>query len=114
MFYEKSRCLSINELKDTFFLKKKKRTGVINVLKNCLGELHYSLRYLFGIWLITGVFSYNLQIAQVTPFFKAGELENVSNYSPIFAFPFFSKILERIMCNRLYKYLIEEKILHQK
>ena len=90
MFYDKSRCLSINELKNKFFLKKT-RTGVINVVKNCFGELYYSLLYLFDISLITWVFSYNLQIARVTPFFKAGELENVSNYSPISVFPFFFK-----------------------
>ena len=36
----------------------------------------------------------------------------VSNYRTISVIPCFSKILERIMCNRLYKYLTDQKILH--
>ena len=60
--------------------------------------------------LVTGVFPDSLNI----PLFKTGEPENVSNCRPISVFPCFSKILERIMYNRLYKYLIEQKIFYQK
>ena len=36
----------------------------------------------------------------------------ITNYRPISVLPCFSKILERIMCNRLYKFLTDQKILH--
>ena len=39
---------------------------------------------------------------------------DISNYRPISALPCFSKILERLMYNRLYKYLKENNILYEK
>ena len=39
---------------------------------------------------------------------------DISNYRPISALPCFSKILERLMYNRLYKYLKENNTLYEK
>ena len=55
------------------------------------------------------MFSDSLKIALVTPLFKAADQNNVGSYRLIFFLPHFSKILERVMYNRLRKYLIEEK-----
>ena len=44
-------------------------------------------------------------MAKVTPLFKSIDVENVTNYRPISVFPVYSKILERIMYNRIYKHL---------
>ena len=44
----------------------------------------------------------------------ADDKSDLSNYMPIFVLSCFSKILERIMHNRLYKYLTENKILYPK
>ena len=55
-----------------------------------------------------------MKIAKVTPVFKAGKKELVSNYRPISVLPCFSKILEKIMYNRVYKYLTENNLLFQK
>ena len=52
--------------------------------------------------------------ALVTPIYKAGDNSDVSNYRPISVLPCFSKILERSMYNRLYKYLKENNILYEK
>lgn len=46
--------------------------------------------------------------------FKANLTTLVENYGLISVLPFFSKILERIIYNCLYKYLIHNKILHSK
>ena len=54
------------------------------------------------------------KITRITPLFKAGDSEKISTYRPISVFPCFSKILERIMYNRLHKFSTEEKLLHQK
>ena len=41
-----------------------------------------------------------------TPLFKNGNPENIINYRPISVLPCLSKVLERIMYNRLYKDLL--------
>ena len=52
-----------------------------------------------------------MKIAIVSPIFKTGDTADISNYRPISVLPCFSKILERVMYNRLYKYLTDQKIL---
>ena len=85
-----------------------------NVIKNCFGELSDILRYVFDLSLQTGIFPDPLKIAKVTSVFKTGDLKEISNYRPISVLPCFSKILERIMYNGLYSYLVKEKILYSK
>ena len=60
------------------------------------------------------IFPEKMKIAKVMPLFKNGDPENIANYLPISVLPCFSKVLERIMYNRLYKYLCEEKLLYSK
>ena len=55
-----------------------------------------------------------LKIPRLVPLYKAGDPANISNYRYISVLPCFSKMLERIMYNRLYKYLTTEKILYSK
>ena len=50
----------------------------------------------------------------VTPVFKGGDEKDLGNYRPISVLPCFSKILERIMYNRLYNHLIKNNILYSK
>ena len=114
-----SKPLSINKLKDAFFsLKINKISSVddvsFNIIKNCFGVLCEPLTYLFQISLEKGVFPDDLKIAKVTPIYKTGDNSDVSNYRPISVLPCFSKILERLMYNRLYKYLKENNILYEK
>ena len=109
--------LSINELKDAFsFLETNKSPGAdeinFNVIKHCFGELYGLLKYLFDLSLQSGVFPDLMKIAIVSPVFKTGDTADISNYRPISVLPCFSKILERVMYNRLYKYLTDQKILH--
>lgn len=52
-----------------------------------------------------GIFLEKMKLSKVTPIFKLGTEELVTNYRPISVLPSFSKILERIMYNRLYAHL---------
>ena len=61
-----------------------------------------------------GTVSENTKIAQISPTFKSGKKELLTNYRPISVLPCFSKILERIMYNRLYEYLNQNNILYNK
>ena len=113
-----SKPLSINELKDVFFSLKIKAQVltmlVLILLKNALGVIYEPLIYLFQLSFEKGVFPDDLIIAKVTPIYKVGDSSGISNYRPISVLACFSKILECLMYNRLYKYLKENNILYEK
>ena len=99
-----------------FSLNTNKSSGAdeinFNVIKHCFGELCRPLKYLFDSQLKSGVFPDLIKIAIVSPVFKTGDTADVSNYRPVSVLPCFSKILERVRYNRLYKCLTDQKILH--
>ena len=53
-----------------------------------------------------------MKIAKIVPIHKNGEVSNIMNYRPISLLPAFSKVLERIVYNRLYDYLVKNAILN--
>jgi hypothetical protein len=59
-----------------------------------------------------GSFPDSLKVAKITPIFKSGDHTNITNYRPISVLPVFSKILERIMYNRVYNYFVDNKLLY--
>ena len=50
----------------------------------------------------------------MTPIYKTGDSSDISNYRPISVLICFSRFLERLMYNLLYKYLKENNILYEK
>ena len=60
----------------------------------------------------TGIFPDKLKVAKVIALHKKGASDNLSNYRPISLLSIFSKIFEKIMCKRLYKFLEINEILH--
>ena len=64
---------------------------------------------IFNLSLQKGCVPEELKIARVTPIYKADDVNDIVNYIPISVLPCFSKILERIMYNRLFKYLKSSK-----
>ena len=87
---------------------------VLILLKNALRCFANPLIYLFQLSLEKGVFPDDLKITKVTPIHKTGDNSDISNYRSISANPCFSKILESLMYNCLYKYLKENNILYEK
>ena len=113
------RALTEEEFKNTFFaLKTNRSPGYenlhVNVIRKLYNELKIPLMNIFNLSLTTGIFPDKMKIAKVSPIFKKGEKSIISNYRPISVLPCFSKILERIMYNRLYNYLTENNILFNK
>ena len=84
------------------------------VVKKVYDEIFVILEDIFNISLAKGVFPDKLKIAWVTAIFKKGKNTLVTNYRQISVLPCFSKLLERIMYNRFYKFLVEYNILYQK
>ena len=55
-----------------------------------------------------------MKITKVLPFYKSGKKNLMGNYRPISVLSSFSKILEKIMYNRLYSYLNDSNLFFQK
>ena len=58
-----------------------------------------------------GIFPEQLKVAKVSSTFKVDNIEEIRNYRPISVLPIFSKVIERIMYNRIYQYFKENNIL---
>jgi len=82
------------------------------VVKSAIPFLTKPLAFIFNISLSTGVFPSALKIAKVIPVFKKDDPHVFSNYRPISLLPCFSKILERLIYNRLENFLSRFHILH--
>ena len=67
----------------------------------------------FKVSIQRGIFPDSLKIAKVTPAFKSGDKDHVSNYCPISIPPVFSKVIERIKY-RVYNHLASKDILCEK
>ena len=68
--------------------------------------------HIFNISLQQGVFPNELKVARVIPLFKSGNTMLFSNYRPVSVLSVFSKIFERIMYNRLLKFINQHNILY--
>ena len=111
--------LTDDELKEALrSLKPNKSTGYDNISSNVVNEtsdiFFTSLMYIFNLSLQQGTFPEDLKIAKVSPVYKKDEEFLLTNYRPISVLPCFSKLLERIMYNRLFKHLSENSILYKK
>ena len=51
----------------------------------------------------------SLKIAQVVPLYKGKSKELITNYRPISLLPVFSKIIEKLVYDQVYSYLINTK-----
>ena len=60
-----------------------------------------------------GVFPNELKIVGVRPIYKNNDETYLWNYSPISVLQCFSKILERIVYNRLYQHLYSNKMFYK-
>ena len=60
------------------------------------------------------MFIENIKIATVTPIFKSGDTGIVSNYRHISILSVFSKVLKRIMYNKVYNHLYSTILSYEK
>ena len=70
------------------------------------------LTHIMNISLTSGVFPSEMKIARVIPIFKSGDQMHFTNYRPVSVLPLFSKILERLMYNRLLSFINTHNILY--
>ena len=53
-----------------------------------------------------------MKLAKILPIFKSGSRSDVNNYRPISLLSVFSKILEKLMHNRLYSFLEQNNVIY--
>ena len=111
--------LKFDEFEEAFKnLKRNKAAGFDDLSSNIIIDAYDTLKNnlfrVFNVSVQQGIFSDSLKIAKVTPIFKSGDKDNVSNYRHISILPVFSKVLERIMYNRVYNHLDSEGLLYEK
>ena len=96
-------------------LKTKTSTGPDGIsshmLRNTAFSISPSLTKLFNPSLSTGIFPSEWKTSNITPVFKSGDKNLVSNYRPISLLSIPSKLLERIVYNRLLHHLLSNSIL---
>ena len=85
-----------------------------DIVQRVSDEMFVILKHIFNISLGKGVFPDKLKIARVTSIFKKGNNIILTNYRPISVLPCFLKLLECIIYNCLYKFLVENNILYRK
>ena len=83
-----------------------------SVLKTTYTSFIEPLTHVLNISITRGVFPNELKVARVVPLFKSGDPMIFSNYRPVSVLPVFSKILERLMYNRLLSFTNKYKILY--
>ena len=69
------------------------------------------LSHIINVSFQEGVFPDELKIAEVVPIYKDGPHDRVENYRPISVLPYFSKIFERCMYNRMVTFLEKHKLI---
>ena len=111
--------LTDEEVRNSFYsLKTNKSPGYDDIsfsaINNVIDFTVEPLRYTCSNSLAKRIFLEEMKIARITPIYKGGDKENVVNYRAVSVLPCFSKILKRIMYNRLYLCLTENNLLCNK
>ena len=109
----------LNEFEEAFkSLKRNKPAGFDDLSTNSIIDaydiLENILFHIFKVSIQQGIFSDSLKIAKVILIFKSGDKDNISSYRPMSILPVFSKVLERIMYNRVYSHLDSKGFLNEK
>ena len=83
------------------------------VIKSIKNSVKIPLTHISNLSFTSGVFPKELNIANVVLIFKADDEMVFTNYRPMSVLPVFSKLLERLMYNRLIDYINENHILYE-
>lgn len=85
----------------------------VNVLKACSQNISVSLSVAVNNIIESGTFPDRLKIAQVTPIFKKGDKNKIENCRPISILPVFSKIVEKVIYNRIINFLNKHNLMFE-
>ena len=84
-----------------------------SIIKTVKDSIKIPLAHIGNLSFDTGIFPVELKIAKIVPIFKSGDECTFTNYGPISVLPIFSKIMERLMYDRLISYMLKHSILFE-
>ena len=107
--------LSKDKFEEAFkSLKRNKTLGHdgldVNIITSVYELIKKPLLKTFNEPINLGIFPENMKIAKITAIFKSGKKELITNYRRISVISCFSKILDRIMYNRVCNYLNDNNL----
>ena len=73
-------------------------------------DISKCLTLIINQFLNPGIFSDKLRIAKVTPIFKKGDKQIITNYKPISVLPVISKIFETVIHEQLSEYFVTNNL----
>lgn len=99
-----------------FKLKSKKSAGPDNIgpdlLKEVTPAILYPYLHIINLSFSTGVVPDTLKIARVIPVFKKGDESLLQNYRPISLLSVFHKVLEKLMAERVIRFINANSVLY--
>ena len=84
------------------------------LLKKMIKSLSYPLSIIFNQSIENGCFPDAMKIAEIIPLYKGKDYDQVENYRPVSLLMTMSKVLEKIIYIRLYKFLTKYKIFYDR
>ena len=82
------------------------------MMKNIKESIKTPLTHICNKSFISGLFPFEMKIANVVPILKSGDDMVFSKYRPVSVLPVFSKLLERLMYNRIICFINDNKLLY--
>lgn len=83
------------------------------IIKKACDFILAPLVFIFNLSLSHGIFPDRLKISRVIPVFKKGDKTDCSNYRPIAISSIFSKLFEKLICNKLTSYFTKFNLLYE-
>ena len=85
----------------------------IHVIKQSSQVIAPYLVNYFNTCMQQGFFPDELKTGRISPIYKKDDEQLLENYRPVSTLPVFGKILEKLIFNRLYSFLITKGIMHE-
>ena len=87
---------------------------ILLIVKDTLCYILKPLLHTINLSFQQGVVPSECKLAKVIPIYKSGDKCEINNYRPISILPAFSKVIERLMYNRLIDFFAKHDILYEK
>jgi hypothetical protein len=102
--------VTCSEISESIDMLQRKKTLDFNglstiILSKCSLTVSTPLRHVIQLSLMNGIVPVQLKIAKVIPLHKSGDKLSLDNYRPISLLSVFSKVLEKVVYNRLSTFL---------
>jgi hypothetical protein len=78
------------------------------LVRGCSDILSINLCFIFNLSLKLGVFPNEWKLSRVSPIFKSGNMQEITNFRPISLTNVFSKIFENVIFDYIYKHMMND------